>query len=482
MSLELNSDLLSAYLDGELNDSQRQQVENALSKNLELQNQFNQLAQASSSIGSLPEQTLKCDLTDSIMRRIEDQKPSLAVDVQVQPRVGAGHPSKSNSGTKLSWVGIGIGIAAAFVGLLAVPYALWTNDDNVAVNPPVGPSVTTPVVPHTDIATVENNAVENNNVTSPENMTDPIKDPAPISVENNNPQIATTGTNNNTVPVLGDPKTKNPGFRINIVTNKPNPSPKEDPKTVSPGSMLANSLPKFPLSLVGGFTDYQQPEDFTDAMQDELIAMIDVNNDEVISDIETYKAYKNLQKALTTASKEQAKLLNQIDQDDDAILLPNEANSAVAFVRFTQTETGKKAGIIFNRLDANDDGKWNEQDFEDNLAFLQMSSMKVKSELEQTLIFVDRNHDGDVGFIEAEFAADHLLNVFTKYDGKILDPSTYNKTMQLFNQLDRDKNGRLTARERARDADVFSNVEIPANKTLSTYELYQQLELESISL
>ncbi|PHR97534.1 MAG: hypothetical protein COA78_27450 [Blastopirellula sp.] len=478
MSLEVNSDLLSAYLDGELNVSQRQEVEDALSKNPELQSQYHQLAQASLTIRALPEQTLELDLTDSIMSRIEAQKveaqkPMPAVDLQVQPRSvsAAGRQHKSNSTP--SWVVVGI--AAVFVGLLAIPYALWNNDNNVVVNPPVEPRIDIPVIPLPDLLV----DLDDQNTTNTDSVLPEI-DNKPI--EDNSPRLTTTETNKQ--PVSVDPKTNKPGISFNMLATKKDPSsvlPTKDPKAVSPGIMAA-STPTFSLSQVGGYSNFKKPGEFTQLMQDQLIDIIDTDDDDKISDLESYQAYGTLQKELASPSKDQAKLLNQIDQDDDSILIPNEANSAVAFARYTSTETGKKAGILFNRLDANDDGKWNKQDFKDNLAFLQMSSMKVRTELEQTLLFVDRNHDGDVGFIEAEFAADHMLRVFNKYDGKILDPKTFNKTMQLFNQLDRDKNGRLTSRERARNADLFSDVKIPADKTLNAYELYQQLESDSISL
>jgi len=125
---ELDDELLSAYLDGELSAEERTAVEARLASDSDAQKLLHQLRSVSQAVQMLPLEPVGHDLRDEILRRVEALKPS---DKVQRAPAGDGLPKVTIFQTRRSWIWASLAMAA---GLLIM--VLQSGDDknkNLAV-------------------------------------------------------------------------------------------------------------------------------------------------------------------------------------------------------------------------------------------------------------------------------------------------------------------------------------------------------------
>src|SRR3954471_16653339 len=79
INYELDDELLSAYLAGELSADQRAAVEARLSTDAAAQQLLHELRSVSQSVQALPTESLGRDMSEEIIRRAREAKPELVV-------------------------------------------------------------------------------------------------------------------------------------------------------------------------------------------------------------------------------------------------------------------------------------------------------------------------------------------------------------------------------------------------------------------
>ena len=114
---ELNDELLSAYLDGELSDAERAAVEARLASDPEAQHLLHQLRSVSQEVQALPLRLAGRDLHDQILQRIEKEKP--AEKVSLLP--GDAMPRITVFQTRRSWIWASLVIAAGLMIMVLQP-------------------------------------------------------------------------------------------------------------------------------------------------------------------------------------------------------------------------------------------------------------------------------------------------------------------------------------------------------------------------
>jgi anti-sigma-K factor RskA len=126
---ELNDELLSAYLDGELTESERAEVEARLATDPDAQQLLHQLRSVSQAVQALPQEPVARDLREQILRRVEKTQPArAAADATILP--GDGLPKLTAFQTRRGWIWASLAVAAALMIMVL------QSDDEKAKNLP----------------------------------------------------------------------------------------------------------------------------------------------------------------------------------------------------------------------------------------------------------------------------------------------------------------------------------------------------------
>jgi hypothetical protein len=121
---ELNDELLSAYLDGELAEADRAAVEARLATDPNAQQLLHQLRSVSQAVQALPQEPVRHDLREQILRRVEkSQLTRAAADATLLP--GNGLPKLTAFQNRRGWIWASLAVAAALMIMV-----LQSDDEN----------------------------------------------------------------------------------------------------------------------------------------------------------------------------------------------------------------------------------------------------------------------------------------------------------------------------------------------------------------
>ena len=138
---ELDDELLSAYLDGELSADERAAVEARLATDPAAQQLLHELRSVSQSVQALPTESLGRDLSEEIIRRAREAKPELVVRASPRTTVAAtaglrasvdAMPKIRIFNSRRAWIWASMALAA---GLLIM--FVQSGDESAKKLPPV---------------------------------------------------------------------------------------------------------------------------------------------------------------------------------------------------------------------------------------------------------------------------------------------------------------------------------------------------------
>lgn len=120
---ELDDELLSAYVDGELTEAERAAVEARLVADPDAKHTLQQLRMVSQSVQALPQKSIGRDLREQILRRTEQLKPPARVAAATSSAAADGTPSRLGDTmpqitvfrTRRSWVWASLVVAAGLM-------------------------------------------------------------------------------------------------------------------------------------------------------------------------------------------------------------------------------------------------------------------------------------------------------------------------------------------------------------------------------
>src|SRR4029079_16872297 len=112
---ELDDELLSAYLDGELTAEERAAVEARLANYPEAQHLLHQLRSVSQSVQMLPLEGVGRDLSGEILRRVEAKKSGSLGAGGGSSTIGEVTPRLPIFGSRRSWIWATLAVAAGLM-------------------------------------------------------------------------------------------------------------------------------------------------------------------------------------------------------------------------------------------------------------------------------------------------------------------------------------------------------------------------------
>jgi len=485
MNLQLNDELLSAFLDGEVSEEERLQIESELASSPEWSRRYHQLVETVNAVRTLPEASLPRDFSQGILAQIaqrqqEEGEPELATQAsQVALATQADRSVLERRRQKDSsyhpvWVAIAACLLVAAGLGIAVQVGLFGSGDEQLIAKNV-PETTANGKPNGDSTPprVDSNAKPNTLNADEE----PKRSPFPTLDELANNQDSMPEE----VGSTDDPSVERSpiGIRVNVRT-KPSEKPDPAPTMKRPGS-LARS--------VFNLDPQEDPQldrrELTSFKQDEVAQEIsgwaDLNEDGQVSDSEAQQAWFRFMQTEGAVPAFSEEALIAIDQDMNQQISIAEFHLAIASVRWNGSEAIRKA---WYRLDANGDGAWSSEDFAANARFATMVSPPLSQQLMQWHSLADRSRDGNVSRLEFALSSDHLQLVLKNWEQKILNPQSYDQTKSLLGEFDRDGNGQLAGRELMRLKEKHNmlapKLENVGREGLSAYELYLIVEAQNL--
>lgn len=482
MNLQLNDELLSAFLDGEVSEEERMQIELQLANSPEWRRRYHQLVETVNAVRTLPEVGCPRDFSQGILAQIaqrqqeEGQKglDSVAPEVSLatsSERSVANRRRQQDSPYTSAWIAvaacllIAVGLGVAFqAGLFGSG-----SDPMIAQNDPVVPP----------------NVKPNDNPAAPD-ITPAVGSPAEGPKLSPFPTVDELANSQNNAPAevipMDDPAMERSpiGIRVNVRT-KPTEMPKPNATMKRPGSLARSVFNLDPqedpeldrLEL----TNFKR-EDVTE----EISAWADLNQNGQVSDSEAQQAWFRFMQTEGAVPALSEEALIAIDQDMNQKISIAEFQLAVASVRWNGSEAVRKA---WYRLDANGDGVWSREDFPANARFAAtMGTPPLSQQLVQWHAFLDRSRDGNVSRLEFALSSDHIQLVLKGWEQKILNPQSYDQTKSLLSEFDRDGNGQLAGRElmrlKEKHESLAPGLENVGRDGLSAYELYLVIEAENL--
>jgi len=505
MNAELPEEILSAYLDGELSNQQRELVDQRLKVSSQWRDTLARLRASAEAMRQIPDCPLGRDLTPAIWQEIAARQASGGIESPgtqqsgspqspVQPEIVTSHAprgsrvaarrmrSKSALRRYLAPL-VSIGIAASLL-LIAIP-VWWASGDRggVAQQDP------TLVVPTDDRGELEGSerppATE-----SPDepDSSEPRRSTFP-TIEELAQEQAEESPRNEAGRLDRGPEPQRSPFRMNIRTGRRDDPQENRADEAQPGPtrtpQMGRQTPQLaPGANLGGFDAPVAPRPMSEEVARRLLSALGGEKDGTITDKVMRDAiFKSHQ---LIAMKQDEEVLHALDANEDGQLTMAEIVGAIALARATITESGQQAKVWMFRLDANGDGYWSSDDLAENVRFLGNDASQARRELRAHQEEFDSTRDRRVHFAEALFVADRLVEALEPYEGKIFNPRLHQQTMRLFQEYDRDRNGRLGSMElrrliEAHPGDLEGLSELPAG-SVTPYELYLALERELLSV
>lgn len=478
MNLQLNDELLSAFLDGEVSEEERLQIEAQLASSPEWSRRYRQLVETVNSVRMLPEVAMPRDFSQSIMAQIAQRQQEQG-HAPVVAEVALATPSdrsvlsrrrQKESLNASAWIAVAacLLIAAGLGFAYQVGMFGSGSEPMIAQNDPALPSK---VKPSGDPATPDVKPAVGNSPEAPKHSPFPTVDE--LANSQNGPPAEV-------VPMEDPAKERNPfGIRVNVRT-KPGEMPKPDTTMKRPGSLARSVFNLDPqedpeldrLEL----TSFKQ-----DGVAEEISAWADLDKDGQISDTEAQQAWFRFMQTEGSVPALSEEALIAIDLDMNQKISIAEFHMAVASVRWNGSEGLRKA---WYRLDANGDGVWSREDFSVNARFAAMGTPSLSQQLVQWHSLLDRSRDGKVSRLEFALSADHIQLMLKGWEQKILNPQSYDLTKSLVSEFDRDGNGQLAGRElmrlKEKHESLAPRLENVGREGLSAYELYLIVEAENL--
>lgn len=522
MNAELPEELLSAYLDGELSDQQRELVDQRLKDSSQWRDTLARLRASSEAIRQIPECPLGRDLTPAVWQEIAARQaagvgatdpiespvaqspvsqspvakaplsPAIQPEIAASPaprgsRVAARRMRAKSSLRRYLAPLVSIGIAASLL-LIAIPMWWGSGDPGGVANldPP----------PQTE--SEEERKTETSDRTPATDSSDepdssePRRTTFPTMEELTQQQADSSEEESSSEDLEGrldrEPQRERSPFRMNIRTGRRDDASENrtdsEPSGPARAPQMGRQTPQLaPGANVGGFDVPVTPRPMSDEVARRLLTALGGEEDGTITDKAMREAiFKSHQ---LIAMKQDAEVLHALDANEDGQLTMAEIVGAIALARATVTESGQQAKVWMFRLDANDDGHWSSDDLAENVRFMGNDASQARRELRGLQDEFDFARDRRVHFTEALFVADRMVEALEPYEGKIFNPRLHQQTMRLFQEFDRDRNGRLGSMElrrliEAHPGDLEGLSELPAG-SVTPYELYLALEREHLT-
>ncbi|GAA4434154.1 hypothetical protein [Bremerella cremea] len=478
MNLQLNDELLSAFLDGEVSQEERLQIETILADSPEWQKRYRQMVETVNAVRTMPEQPLPRDFSQDILAQIAARQQSEAPTAEIaQPQVSINTNSDRSSGRRLRHkpdrsIQIWISVAACLLVAVGVGLAyqagifgggteqILAQNDPQTVGQPKGTEVVE-VKPEVKSAT-DTDVPDGNPFPSVEQLANDQNNLPMEVIPSDNPEAVRS-------PI---------GLRVNVRT-KPG-SEKPEPMMVRPNSLARSVFNLDPQQDPGldrrQLLSFERPE-----VAQELLAWVDMDQDGKISDFETQQAWGRFTQTEGAVAAVSEEVLLAVDHDMNQQISIAELNLAIASIRWNSSETLRRYWL---RLDANGDGVWTSEDFAANARFASMGGPALSQQLVQWHTLLDRSRDGNVTRLEFALSADHIEMVMKTWEQKILNPHAYEQTKSLMTQFDRDGNGQLAGRElmrlKEKQEDLAARLENAGPDGISAYELYLAIESDQL--
>ncbi|PQO30677.1 hypothetical protein C5Y96_14525 [Blastopirellula marina] len=478
MDLQLNDELLSAFLDGEVSEEERLQIEAQLANSPEWRRRYHQLVETVNVVRTLPEVAMPRDFSLSIMAQIAQRQQEQGQAPVASEVTLATSPDRSvvnrrrqkESSYSSAWIAIAACLLIAAGLGIAYQAGMFGsgNDPMIAQNDPVLPP---DVKPNGNPATPDVKQAAGNSSEVPKHSPFPTVDE--LANSQGDPPMEIT-------PMEDTTKERNPiGIRVNVRT-KPGEMPKPDTTMKRPGSLARSVFNLDPQEDPGldrvELTSFKQ-----DDVAEEISAWADLDKDGQVSDTEAQQSWFRFMQTEGAVPALSEEALIAIDQDMNQKISIAEFHMSVAAVRWNGSEGLRKA---WYRLDANGDGVWSREDFSSNARFAAMGAPSLSQQLVQWHALLDRSRDGKVSRLEFALSADHIQLVLKGWEQKILNPQSYDLTKTLLGEFDRDGNGQLAGRElmrlKEKHESLAPRLENVGREGLSAYELYLVVEAENL--
>ncbi|MFN3152827.1 hypothetical protein [Bremerella sp.] len=478
MTLQLNDELLSAFLDGEVSEEERLQIESLLAKSPEWRGRYHQLVEAVNAVRTLPEVPMPRDFSQGIMAQIAQRQQQeghqpVASEVTLatsSDRSVVQRRRQKDSPYASAWIAVAACLLIAAGLGIAYQAGLFGSgsDPMIAQNDPVVPS---PAKPIDNPALADVKPVADNPPIDPKHSPFPTVDE--LANSQNNPPMEV-------IPVDDPGMERSPiGIRVNVRT-KPGETPKPDMTMKRPGS-LARSVFNLDPQEDPGLDRLELISFKAEDVNEEISAWADLNKDGQLSDSEAQQAWFRFMQTEGAVPALSEEALIAIDQDMNQKISIAEFHLAVASVRWNSSEAVRKA---WYRLEANGDGVWSREDFSANARFATMGGPPLSQQLVQWHALLDRSRDGKVSRLEFALSSDHIQLMLKNWEQKILNPQAYDQTTSLLSEFDRDGNGQLAGRElmrlKEKHESLAPQLENVGRDGLSAYELYLVVETQSL--
>lgn len=505
MNRQLNDELLSAFLDGEVTAEERLQIEAQLAASPDWQRRYRQLVETVNLVRTLPPAPLQKDFSQTILAEVRRRQgtppvhtsPAYPVPANATVRDKMVAPAERSTAERLRqrqkstsplWyliaasVVLVLGIGVVYQTALFSPNQMEVADHGTG-QPEPDSNRPESAPPHpTDIANIR--------VPQSENVgpgADAEIRPAPQGNDSRFPTVEELAQDQAGDPPLSmeanEPAAPPIGFNIRV-RRKPGTmadgnQPAEGKEAVRPG-VLARSSFQLDRQDDLGFDQVELPQLTDPEVVAEFSAWLDTNDDQRISDLEAQQVWTRFIQPSPDAGVLSDKALAAVDQDDNEKLTPAELHAAVASLRWNTGETGQNLRKFWHRLDANGDLLWSSADFSANSQFAGARTAVLDENLAQWHALLDRSHNGKVTALEFALSADLALQNLKVWEQTILHAPSLQKTRALLKTYDRDSDGQLSGRELRRFQQEETTLverlgEIPTGG-LASYELYLAVE------
>ncbi|MBI1249425.1 hypothetical protein GC197_16490 [bacterium] len=487
MNLQLNDEILSAFLDGEVTPEEKVQIESMLAQSPQWQTRYRKLVESVNAVRTLPPQPLVRDFSQDILARIAQRQEngdpaatdSQAVSMAEKPQVVLNTATERTTTDRLrkksqpvpAWA-----IALAACLLIAVSLG-------IAYQAGVFSSGNEPAIADNKA----NLPKEKESVTTPERVANNQPEPKPTKT-NPFPTVQELANQQNNRPMEDvKPEVARSPIKVRVNINRTMPEQSNPPGGTSPDNTmvrpnsLARSVFKLDQQNDPGFDQRKLTQIDQKQVADEIFAWVDINSDGQLLDTEVRQAWPRFTMTSGAVGSLSDEALAVIDQNKDQKISLAELNLAVASVRWQASEAIRREWL---RLNANGDQVWSQDDFAANARFASMANPNFTQQLTQWVTMLDRSQDGQVTQIEFTLSADYILTMTKPWQQKILNPTAYDRTTALMSQFDRDSNGQLTGRELVRlkekEAKLAARLEAAGPGGVTAYQLYEAIESDQL--
>jgi Ca2+-binding EF-hand superfamily protein len=210
--------------------------------------------------------------------------------------------------------------------------------------------------------------------------------------------------------------------------------------------------------------------------------VLDANGDGVVTDAETQKAAAELQRQARVQSERAKAILDAFDNNDDGAVDPGEAANGAARARIAFDGVGRVVAEIFAKVDVNADGLISQPEFAAVVKKLGPVGELLKPRLVQLFLQIDSDRNGAISVSESQMAADFFAKQ-AQLKAEVQRAQRNQRIWQMAQQemarLDTSRNGQISQREARRNRQVlaiFDQVDTDLDKQMSAGEVYRYLE------